>query len=188
MSPVGFWIPQKTWIHCFSTQQGNLQHGRVRHLQQSNIVLKRCTTLAQTVRGQVIDLWDKSNWPQCQIPSAWICPSTNREYRIVWYNTGPSASTWTACRKWGMRWQRVRTRRVVATHTRTRTRHFVPVALPAPAHWKKSAPIPAPALVNSTRWVTRTRHHTRELHVNIKHSHTKINHSKLSTSYKLTLI
>jgi hypothetical protein len=34
----------------------------------------------------------------------------------------------------GSRWQRVRTRQVLATHTRTCTRQVVPVGLPATAH------------------------------------------------------
>ena len=102
MSPTGIWIPQKPWIHCFSTQQGNSQSRRLKHPQWSNLVTERCTALAKIVRGPIIDLWDKSNWPQCHIPSAWIHHSTNREYWTVRHNTRPSVSTWTTCSEWGM--------------------------------------------------------------------------------------
>ena len=102
MSSTGIWIQQKPRIHCFSTQRGNSQSKRVKRPQRSNLATERCTSLAQIVRGQVIDFWNKVNWPQCQILNVWIHPSTNREYRTVRHNTGPSVSTWTACSKWGM--------------------------------------------------------------------------------------
>jgi hypothetical protein len=61
------------------------------------------------------------------------------------------------------------------TRTRTPRRQNFTGRVTRTAQGCKNASIPVPARVNFTRRVTRTREHTRELHINMRHSHAKIN-------------
>jgi hypothetical protein len=108
------------------------------HLETTTYNLWQRVVYTCTIQMHATNLWMGN---ALQIAPSYTCLVIN--YKGNWVNSSrtrktvqPKRNSWLFKRKTDSSasiWQRVRTRRVVSTRTRTRTRKILPVGLPVPA-------------------------------------------------------